>query len=440
MFKTEVDLSSLSARATIRWKRENQIETDRQITKPDHRRIRSLISSSDPSKFLTTSLNSTEEFTKVSKQEDLKEVSLQLSILRKKHDFNKESNFHHDADLLRLKRKIDNFGQEENKTVSTIFELKQEVDKLEKSIIEVTEKQEEAWSAGNVYRHILERMRKARVFLDIKNEDISKEARTNSKSLEEEVEILRKVKESKIKTRAAHDLLVEYKEKVTVEKKGKLLAISKDVLKRQEYNKKREDRHKRQLEIAEAAANEHRDMSDQQMRESLIAHRFWFLYLEKRLSHDRKKFSPTERAFEKVRKIAGINDASEMVTKFLTAEFAFNDLKRAVDDTSARIDETETNIEEIEDKIFNMERLKIQTSTIESIKNDMIVKLKVISNDKEKLMKIKCLHDKIKAWGSKNLKKFGILSKSNTLDAHALAIRSCVVGILRKVKKIVKNS
>ena len=282
MFKTEIDLPSLSARATLRWKRENQLETERSISKPNHRRIRSLISTSDPSKFFNTSLAATEEFNGVSKHEDLKEVSVQLNILRKKHDLNKDSNFHHDADILRLKRKINNYTHEETKTVSTISELKEAVEKLENSIVEVIDKQEEALAAANVYRHILERMRKARVFLDIKNEDVNKDLKSNNKSLGEEVDVLRRVKESKIKTKAAYDLLVDYNAKVTQEKTTKLVEISKDLIQRQEYNTKRDERYKRQIDIAEAAANEHKDMSDQEMRESLIIHRFWYLFLEKR--------------------------------------------------------------------------------------------------------------------------------------------------------------
>ena len=437
MFKTEIDLPSLSARATLRWKRENQLETERSISKPNHRRIRSLISTSDPSKFFNTSLAATEEFNGVSKHEDLKEVSVQLNILRKKHDLNKDSNFHHDADILRLKRKINNYTHEETKTVSTISELKEAVEKLENSIVEVIDKQEEALAAANVYRHILERMRKARVFLDIKNEDVNKDLKSNNKSLGEEVDVLRRVKESKIKTKAAYDLLVDYNAKVTQEKTTKLVEISKDLIQRQEYNTKRDERYKRQIDIAEAAANEHKDMSDQEMRESLIIHRFWYLFLEKRHIHDMKKFDPTEWAFEKVRKIAGVNDASEMVTKFLTAEFGFNDLKRAVDDTSARIEETEQNIVEVESRIQNMERLKIQTSTIENIKKDMIEKLKIISNDKEKLMKIKCLHDKIRTWAQRNLKKLGVSIKNEDLGSFAKVVRNSVLEVLKKVNKIV---
>lgn len=440
MFKTEVDLSDLSAHATVRWKRCILMETDRTIPKVEHRRVRSLITSSNPAHFLNLSLNTTEEFTKVSKQEDLKEIALQLSFLRKKHDVNKGSNYHHDTDLLRLKRKVDNYNQEEAKTISLISELKLEIEKLEISIIEVTQKQEEALSAANVYKHILERMRKARIFLDIKNEDFVKDLKINGKLLQEEVEVLRKVKESKIKTKEAHTLLVEYKEKVTTDKVEKLEAISKDLNQRQEYNRKREERYKRQIDIAEAAANEHKDMSDTQMRESLMTHRFWFLYLDKRHTHDMKKFDSTERAFEKVRKIAGVSNASEMVTKFLTAEFAYSDLKRAVDDSRGRIEETKEKIEEIEEKIQNMEQLKIQTSTIDSMKKEMILKLKIISKDRERLMKLKTVQEKIRAWSEKNLKRFGENCEGLRVNEPVLVLRNCVKGVMEKIKIVVRAS
>lgn len=435
MFKTAVDISMLSPRATIRWKRESFNESDQRLSKAEHRRVHSMVSSNNPSRFLNTALAPIDDSVRVSKHEDLKEISVQLGILRKKHDLNRDSNLIHDSDIARLKKKLEGFDLEEEKTKSKIAELKEVIEKLEFSTQEVKHKQEDALSATNAYKHILERMRISKMKLDIKNEDLISTLKSNSKILTEEIDINRRNKESKIKTKNALGTLEEFIDKETKEKCERLDVIEKDVKQKQENNQKREERFKRQLEIAESAANEDRDMRATQMRESLMTHRFWFLYLGKRLSRDMGKFSSTEEAFEKVRKIAGVNDASEMVTKFLTTELAYNDLKRTVDESTYRIEEAENKVKETELKISNMEKSKIQNNMIEILSKDAQAKLKTISNDKQRLMKLKGIYEKIRAWSVRNLLKFGRSEKDcRNLPEGLMEIKKSAISFLMNLK------
>ena len=397
-----------------------------------------MISTSNPSRFLNTSLAPIDDSARVSKHEDLREISLQLSILRKKHDLNRDSNFHHDSDIARLKKNLDNFDQEEEKTNSKIYELKESIEKLESEVQEVKQKQDDALSATNVYKHILERMKISRMKLDIKNEVLIKDLKSNIRILAEEIDIKRRSKESSIKTKHALETLEDFIDKETKEKHERLDAIGKDVKQKQESNQKREERFRRQLEIAEAAANEDRDMRATQMRDGLMVHRFWFLYLGKKLSMDAESFSSTEEAFEKVRKIAGVNDASEMVTKCLTTELAYNDLKRTVDDSTYRIEEAEARIRDIEAKIESSEKLKIQNN-IENFRKEVVNRLKLISNDKQKLMKLKGIYEKIKAWSERNLLKFERQKKYSNLPEALENIKTKAVDFLVKIKKNVRD-
>lgn len=433
MFKTAVDISMLSPIATVRWKRESLIETERKTSKADHKRVHSLISTSNASKFLNLSLQPSNS-TKASKHKDLKEISLELSILRKKHDLNCNSNIHHDSDIVRLKRRLGTFNLEETKTINKISSLKSQVDKLEQSVEEVKKNQEDALSATSVYKHILERMKHSRLQLDIKNQSIIKALKSNKKILEGELDTFRRHKESKIKTKQALGALEVYIEEETREKHEDLDAITKDAKQKQENNHKREERFRRQLEIAEAAANEDRDMRVTQIREGLMAHRFWYLYLVKKMEKDIEKFSSTEKAFQKVRKIAGVNDASEMVTKFLTAELAFNDLKKNVYDVNNRIEDTQEKISVIEQKIISTEKLKMQTNNIENLKIDIIEKLQMISNDKKKLMKLAEVYEKSRIWAERNLKKFEKTETYKDLPEYIRAIKREVTGFLDKIK------
>ena len=435
MFKTEVDISMLSPRATVRWKRESIYDNDKEIPKADHRRISSMISTNNPSRFINISLNQTDDSVKVSKHEDLKEISLQLNILRKKHDLNKDSNLHHDNKISRLKKKLENIDQEEKKTNTKINELKDTVERLENETKNITGKQEDALSATNAYKHILERMKISHMKLDIKNEEMNQNTKINNKILIEEIDFTRKNKESKIKTKNGLNLLKSFVEQETKEKYEKLRALDTDVKQKQDNNKKREERFKRQLDIAEAAANEDRDMRDTQMREKLMINRFWYTYQGKKLQKDMEKFASTEEAFQKVRKIAGINDASEMVTKCLTSEVAYFDLIKTVDDSTTRIEEIQEKIKEIESKIANSEKFKTQSNMIEIFRKDVIEKIQIISNDKQKLIKIKGIYEKIKRWTERNLKKFGAAQYKDNLLANLEEIKNKAIKSIKILKE-----
>ena len=439
MLPTEVDIESLSKKATFRWKRSSLASTDRSISKTENKRLHSMIVKTDPKNFLSVSLTTADDSIKVSKHEDLKEISLQLSILKKKHDLNRDSNFLHDTVINRLKKQLDSFQQEEDKTLSKIDTLKAEANRLEDSIKEITQKQEDSLAATKIYNHIIERMKITKQKLDLQNEKIIKSVKGNKKMLLEEVEICRKKKEVKIKTKKALDLLEDFIEQETKERQERLEVIEKDVKRKQEFNQKREERFRRQLEIAETAANEDREMRATQMRESVMMHKFWYLYMKKRLEYDMEKLNPIEKAFEKVRKNSSINDASEMVTKFLTTEIAYNELKRIVDDSNLNISKTHQRIAEIEENLEKAENLKPQSELKDALQKDIINKLKTVSDDKNNLMKFKQIHEKITNWSWKMLRRLGNNEKSQNLIENLKLIKNSVSEVQKRIKENVMD-
>lgn len=439
MFPTEVDLEGLSKNATVRWKKNLSIGTERDIGKSNAKRLHSMILTSDPRNFLALSMNAPDDSAKLSNHEDLKEISLQLSILRKKHDLNKDSNFFHDNHIGKLKRQMNSFQVEEEKAVLKFRELKEKTISLEERIEKICKKQEDALSAKKIYDHIIERMKVKQLQLDMEKEAIYQSVKGNKKILLEETNLCRKQKDSKIKTKKALEQLENFIEKETKEKQERLETIESDVKKKQENTHKREERYKRQLEIAEAAANEDREMRATQMREGVMMHQFWYLYMKKKLDFDMEKLSPVEKAFEKVRKNSSVNNANEMVVKFLSVEIEYNELKRIVSESNQNISSTKQRIAEIEVTLEKAEQLKPQSELKNMLRNNALAKLKSLSEAKDKLIGVKLVHQKIQSWTSKILKKFSVEAVENDLTGNLLKLQKAVIEFLRKNKEIVWN-
>lgn len=434
MFKTEVDIESLSKKATVRWKKNTLSNTTEQVSKSENKRLHSLILTSKPENFLMVSATAPDTSLKVSKQEDLPEISAELSSLRKKHDLNRGSNFLLDSSISNLKKQLEGFRQEEIKTINRLQYLKENVNRLEESISEVTEKQEEALEATKVYNHIIERMRIHKLRLDIKNEETLKWVKAHKRNLSEEIEICRKRKESKIKTKRALESLKDYVEQETKDKELNVIAIEKDMKRRLENSNKREDRYRRQIEIAERAANEDREARATQMREDVILMRFWYRYMRKKLDYDMNRLNYIELAFEKVRKNSNVSDASEMVTKVLTTEIAYNELRKIVESSNFNIAKTHEKIQDIEENLKKVEKMKTQGNFKQSLQNEIFEKLKLDVEVKNKLIKLKEVHQKIRVWSSKIVKKLGSNEKPEDLKSSMTLILSLVrVSIVNTV-------
>lgn len=427
MFKTEVDIESLSKKATVRWKKNTLSNTSRQVSKSENKRLHSLILTSKPENFLSLSTTAPDNSLKVSKQEDLPEISAELTSLKKKHDLNRGSNFLLDHNMTNLKKQMDSFKLEEIKTLGRLQSLKNDVSRLEEAISEVTHKQEEALEATGVYNHIIERMKIHKVRLDIKNEEKIKLVKAHKRTLSEEIEICRKKKETKIKTKKALEALEGFIEQETKDKEFNVKAIEKDMKRRLENSNKREERYRRQIEIAERAANEDREARATQMREDVILMRFWHRYMRKKLDYDMNRLYYIEDAFEKVRKNSNINDASEMVTKVLTTEIAYNELRKIVETSNDNIGKTQEKIREIEENLKKAEKSKTQSNLKQNLQNEILEKLKIDVDEKNKLIKLKEVHQKIRVWSGKIIKKLG----SNERPEDLKSCMSLILGLVR---------
>lgn len=436
MFQTAVDIESLSKHATARWKRKSVSTADPSISSSDTKRLHSLILTSKPENFLNIPSTTKNPSSKVSKTEDLPEISAELGSLRKKHDFNRGSNIYHEKNLSNLQKELENYKLEELKAKSHLTRLRNEVERLENSIQDTVKRQEDALETRKVYNHIIERMKVHKLRQEIKGEDYKSVLKTNKRVLEEELEYKRKSKESKNKTKKALELLEKYVEEEILDKECKLESVENDVKRKLEINSKREERFRRQIDIAERAANEDRELSATQMREDVMLMKFFYTIVGKKLDYDIKKQSYIEEAFEKVRKKSSINNVDEMVTKVLTSEIAFGELKRLVESFNLNIQQTQLKIEEIEQKLKKTEEIRTQSGLKETLQKQISEKTKLVLNSQQKLMKFKGIKQKIFLWSGKIMDKLGCSNTPNNLNSRLQEIHQTIKSQLNISKSV----
>lgn len=391
-----------SAPASVRWKRNSISVSGNTFSLANARRIRQMVSSQNASKFLNNTEILVDETVKVSKGEEIKEVSSQLSFLRKHHDIKKTINEIRSRNYTAKSFDLKMIEINSTRATTKLKNSREIVLKLQRDISEVKKDREEKIFDTYVYNQIIERMNLTKIHLDMRNLILIKSLKSNHNILVQETEKKRTVRENRIQTSFAVKNLEKFITRETKEKCEVLQILEKDVRKKKETNKNREKRMKRQLEILEAAADEDRYMSAIQLREGLLLHVLWYIFLQKKLLNDMRNFYRLETAFENVKKTFGIDKTDEIIKKLLTSEASYSEILENVTYTKNKINEYNNKNQEIEErlKLLNM----IKGESINPAK-DAELKLKIkrrdIETDKEKLRRVRASYTNVKVWCNK---------------------------------------
>ena len=117
-----------------------------------------MVSSQNASRFLSNNEGSTNDTARVSKGEDLSEVSSQLGFLRKYHDINKTINSIRIRTLASKSFDLQAVQENVKITTSKLQESKDRVKELEDEINDIKKLQEDCILDTFTYKHIMERM------------------------------------------------------------------------------------------------------------------------------------------------------------------------------------------------------------------------------------------------------------------------------------------
>jgi hypothetical protein len=432
----------LSTPATTRWKKSLLKSPDSRFSISDNKNLRRLINSRDASKFLSISATPGLNGPKVSRNEDAREVSLQLVTLKKKHDVNKSLNLRNQVHLNQESKFIEKFRKIEERVQELNEKTLQNMQKLEKKCEEVKKLQEEALEMRKVYKHMLNRMRTSKLFIDEQCLKLGLQLKEGDLLLGSEENLTRKLKETKIQTKAAHFSLEAYVEAQTLERSEQLQVIKKDAALQQKTTENRGNRVRRQAEIAEAAADEERNNRAVQIRESLILNRVFYFMLDVKLQSSKKRFALIDQAFQKVKNHYGYLEPVEMIEKILTKEQTYTELLTSINSNSEKITKMNGKILEIQEKIDFASSHKPLSEVNKQCKAKYAFILRESANDKQKLRKIKIIHDKIKAWAARVLQDLGYpaLQRKKTLKEHLAAVKDSILAILKKDFNLIRKS
>lgn len=300
-------------------------------------------------------------------QEEMKEVSFSLAELKKKHDVVKKQVNEKEKNLELVRKEIQQLDYQEGNAESVVYELSTRKQQIENAIKVTKKKTDEERMNSKVYAHMIERIKRDLIAMEIKKKELENSLRTKEIMHEEQKEHFRKAKEAKLQSKTIFDSLIVNVGNEQKERKQRIVMLTKSIDNKQENVKRRADRIQRQREIAEAAANENKDADEKKMRENFMLNKLWNAYIRKKMEKEMKESAHIDDAFKKIKTATGVTDVQELVHKFLTREQTYSELLVAVADSENRIDKLRKENEELRAKL-NV--LKISAEDVEGASHE----------------------------------------------------------------------
>ena len=136
-----------------------------------------------------------------------------------------------------------------------------------------------------------------------------------------------------------------------------------------------------------------------------MVHKFLNQFLKLKMQREIKKFQGAEQAFQKIKAATGINDANEIVRKFLGREQTYSHLLISIAEYEKRIDSLKQQTEELSNRFSKIKDEKIEREPPKKGSDQNAEQEKLLAEFDEKALQSNLLTTKLTLWIERNLMK-----------------------------------
>jgi hypothetical protein len=312
---------------------------------------------------------------------------------------------------------------------------------LKEKIKETKLKQVEKLEDREIYYHIEKRMIETRIFLNLKNHELTGKIKLKENLLINEKQKFFKVKEARSRSTRVYK---NYDKTSAFFNKSKFILADKCAKEKkasEEMDLIRYEHSRRHREICEEVDNEETIRKFKGIREQVMLSRLWHLFLSNRLKEYLSKFGTIDLAFRKIRSITGLNDINDVVEKFLTKENLYHELMSMVNQNKANKENLIQSIKTIEEKIQELnisEKPAFAHVNIQGLLDNINEKRNRNFVEKERLGKILALKVKLESWIKKIILRVNKTKELDHFNFHelVLVLKNTVNDELTRIKII----
>ncbi|OMJ89411.1 hypothetical protein SteCoe_8409 [Stentor coeruleus] len=380
------------------------------------REILNAIHTHNPKSLLKTSFTRT-SMSPILPMEEKTDSAIQLVMLKKTIDIQRLTGGKGDKTVSALKYELKQLELEDTKHEFWQRQNTQKIKQLQVFIEKSLERQaEETWNQ-EIYHHLLKRMKKTKIFLEMKWYEMMDSLDSRELVLSHEKKKQLVMKEAALQ---AVTTFKQLKKEVVVEKvegENQIHSLLKNVEKGKFVADRRDIWKKHQETMYEAAVIEDRSTKSEKLKEGVSLHRIWYHILTKIFDRKVEKSKYLEEAFQKVKIATGIPEISIIVEKFLTKEQTYEALMNTVSKKEVECSEYKKKIDAIQRNVEMSSNKDVSSNgIIDKIREDNEHKIHELMELSHKKFLIENTHSKVRTWLWQVIRKFYKILGINALD------------------------
>jgi hypothetical protein len=287
--------------------------------------------------------------------------------------------------------------------------LQKKSDELQAEENVMLEKINEEYQNNVSYKHMRERMRQTLMYLEVKNQYLSEQIKMRDILIEYEQRKKTKTLENKFTKAQAYRLLHKTVQLDMKDRSQDLGILQEDIKAREKIHELRKTRLKKYEEIAETAANEERDLKNNNKRAIVLANILWAKFLQSKERFIREKYAHIERAYHKIRASTQISSPEEIFTRFVSKEERYVNMMETLNANKEKCLKYLEMNDLIEEKVSDL--LLTQQNALDSgihkLKERVHEGILKMQEKRAKLKKTKLVADTIREWVFKKISASG---------------------------------
>ncbi|KAM3147750.1 hypothetical protein pb186bvf_000078 [Paramecium bursaria] len=341
------------------------------------------------------------------------EVHANLTELKKSCDKMKQTGLVKAQEMEKMRKEIDNMQNQIDAYEQSQQGVKSQEVTLQSKLDQQLQLLSDCTMQQKVFDHMLDRMRNDQVVYQLRANVYERDLQHSENQLQTGTYKYQQIKELYQKTRLALQEVTSGIDEQNDNRKKNLNKFKSELTHKQNMERKKEERKKRQQEIAEVAANDIKDSSLKKWRKLLLVHKFLNHFLKNKMQRGIKQFQHLEIAFQKIKASTGVTDANEIVQKFLGRESTYAHLLISISDYEKKIELFKSENAELQQTYNRLRQEYVDMDKelfVESYKQkeDLSEQDKMVLEVEEKATQSNLLSNKLQTWIKRNLKKLGI--------------------------------
>ncbi|KAL4503872.1 hypothetical protein ABPG72_022502 [Tetrahymena utriculariae] len=166
-----------------------------------------------------------------------------------------------------------------------------------------------------------------------------------------------------VKAQIALEEVKKHKQLIQQERELNLTKFQHEIEQQVDLEKQRDERIKRQQEIAEIAQTDMRDTNIKKWRQLFLVNQFLSTFMKRKMEKEMSTYENIEKSFQKIKAATGICEAGEIVHKFLNRESTYSRLLISIEEYEQKIDNLKKSNEQLKEKLLNLKAEQPQDRT-----------------------------------------------------------------------------